>query len=370
MAFFRSFSALLNLRQLPRDQRRITFYSEGKNYWPHLKHLLQCVLSADIPVCYITADPADPVVDVQHPRLTVFVIDSDHARIWLFENIDTDIMIMTMPDLHQYQIKRSRYPVHYLYVQHSLVSLHMVYRRGAFDYFDSICCAGPHHAAEIRAMEQFYASKPKKLLSYGYPWLDEIRQSSGNHWSQDQHDHLHVLLAPSWGKEMILESGLGAKIVDHLLNLGHTVTLRPHPQTLKLTPKIVQSIVRQHQFNSCFHFESHVAGQDSLHQSDMMITDWSGVALDYAFGLSKPVNFMDVPRKINNPDYHKLGIEPLEVLIREQIGKVVDIEHCDAYQPQNIDFDALRQRYCYPLNAQLVLEHIQQILAQKSGNSN
>ena len=38
---------------------------------------------------------------------------------------------------------------------------------------------------------------------------------------------------------------------------------------------------------------------------------------------SKPVVFMDIPNKINNPDYKEIDIEPIEVSIREKIGAIV-----------------------------------------------
>ena len=63
--------------------------------------------------------------------------------------MDVDVVVMTMPDLNQFQIKRSRFSVHYVHVQHSLVSLHMIYRKGAFDHFDTVFCSY-HHIAEIR----------------------------------------------------------------------------------------------------------------------------------------------------------------------------------------------------------------------------
>jgi len=66
-----------------------------------------------------------------------------------------------------------------------------------------------------------------------------------------------------------------------------------------------------------------------LQNSDIMICDWSGAALDYAFGLNKPVVFIDVPRKINNPDYQAIGIEPFEVSIRDKIGTIVAIDDID-----------------------------------------
>jgi YidC/Oxa1 family membrane protein insertase len=54
-----------------------------------------------------------------------------------------------------------------------------------------------------------------------------------------------------------------------------------------------------------------------------MISDWSGAALEYAFGLERPVLFVDVPKKINNPDYLNIGLEPVEIAVRSQIGEVV-----------------------------------------------
>jgi YidC/Oxa1 family membrane protein insertase len=54
-----------------------------------------------------------------------------------------------------------------------------------------------------------------------------------------------------------------------------------------------------------------------------MISDWSGVAIEYAFALEKPVLYVDIPKKINNHDYNDLEIVPLEEKIRSQIGTTI-----------------------------------------------
>jgi len=82
--------------------------------------------TSNIPVCYISSGEDDPGLFLEHPNYRTFKIDEGFVRNWLFENIETDVMVMTMPDLHQYQVKRSKHKVHYVYTQHSLVSLHMV----------------------------------------------------------------------------------------------------------------------------------------------------------------------------------------------------------------------------------------------------
>ena len=238
-------------------------------------------------------------------------------------------MVMTMPDINQYQLKRSRHDVHYVYVQHSLVSLHMIYRKGAFDHYDTIFCSGPHHIHEIRAMEDKYKLPPKILVEHGYALLDSIIADAESRQEIDKNpsEPLHILIAPSWGPDCTIESGAGQRIVDQLIDDGFKVTLRPHPQTIRLARPSVDAIVQKHAGNHLFEFEDNVATQDSLHASDIMISDWSGAALDYAFGLGKPVVFVDTPRKINNPDYQELGIEPFEVAIRETIGQVLSLDN-------------------------------------------
>jgi len=326
MGVLRHLRDLMRFVLLPKEQRRLTFYSEGKNYWPHLEGLINEVLATlDIPVCYISSGEDDPGRFLEHPNYRTFKIDESFVRNWLFENMDTDVMVMTMPDLHQYQVKRSKHDVHYVYVQHSLVSLHMIYRKGAFDHYDTIFCAGSHHVKEIRAMETKYNLPPKNLVEHGYGRLDAIiRESKLRHRKEKLMDKPeHVLLAPSWGPEGTIERGAGEKIVNHLIEQGYKVTFRPHPNTTRFAKDKVDAIIKKHANNPLFDHEANIAGQDSLHDSDVMISDWSGAALDYAFGLSKPVVFVDVPRKVNNPDYKEIGIEPFEAVIRKKIGIIV-----------------------------------------------
>lgn len=330
MGFFRHIKDVMRFMQLPKEQRRLIFYSEGKNYWPHLEGLVKEVLSAsDIPVCYISSGEDDPGLSLKHPSYQIFKIDEGFVRNWFFENIETDVMVMTMPDIEQYQVKRSKHKVHYVYVQHSLVSLHMIYRKGAFNHYDTIFCAGPHHVKEILAMEKKNNLPAKNLVEHGYGRLDTIIKEVKKRPKKVKVDGelKHILIAPTWGPEGIVESGIGEKIIDQLISIGHKVTLRPHPQTIKFAKDKINLILKKYRKNQLFNYEENIAGQDSLHDSDVMISDWSGAALDYAFGLGKPVIFVDVPRKINNPDYEELDIEPFEITIRESIGKIVPLEN-------------------------------------------
>lgn len=323
---------VIRYKQLPSQQRQLTFYSEGKNYWVHLEGLINNVLEqSNINVCYISSDNNDPGLLIENPNYHTFKIDEGFVRNWLFENIETDVMVMTMPDLHQFQVKKSKYNVHYVYVQHSLVSLHMVYREGAFDHYDTIFCGGPHHIKEMRAIEKKYNLPPKILVEHGYARLDSIMESAskGTVKSNAANNAKSVLIAPTWGSGGLIESGICENIVKQLLNKGHKVTLRPHPMTIIHSNKAVESIINKFENNPNFKCENQVASQSSLHETDVMISDWSGVALDYAFGLTKPVIFIDTKRKINNKNYKDIDLTPVEVEIRNKIGVIISVNNID-----------------------------------------
>ena len=49
---------------------------------------------------------------------------------------------------------------------------------GAFDDYDSVLCAGPHHVDEIRATEKIGSLPSKQLVEYGYPRLDSILEEA------------------------------------------------------------------------------------------------------------------------------------------------------------------------------------------------
>ena len=200
---FKAILGAIEYSNLPKNQKQITFYSESKNYWPHLDSMLNTVLDkTSLSVCYISSSFDDPGLNITHPRLKTFFIGMGFIRDYVFQNLETDTMIMTMPDLHRFQVKRSRHDVHYIYSQHSLVSLHMVYRHGAFDYYDTIFCAGPHHVKEVRAIEKKYNLPKKNIVKLGYSRLDNIIELAKNSpilQGEKQRTYKKILIAPSWG---------------------------------------------------------------------------------------------------------------------------------------------------------------------------
>jgi hypothetical protein len=88
--------------------------------------------------------------------------------------------------------------------------------------------------------------------------------------------------------------------------------------TRRRTPEALVNLWRRFGADRRFVMEEDMASSDSFFESDVMISDWSGVALEYAFCTERPVLFVDVPRKVNNPEYEQIAREPIEIGIREK----------------------------------------------------
>ncbi len=355
-------SELRRFSALPRDARRIVFYAEGLHDWPHFQPIISELCQRGHAICYLTSEADDPIFRAGHPNVRAFCIGSGSIRTILFRGLKASVLVMTLPDLDRFHLKRSSHPVHYIYVFHSLVSTHMIYREGAFDHYDTLLCAGPHHVEELRRAEDVYGLPERRLIEHGYGRLDEIRAQAAKRSASDPTDRsgLHVLMAPSWGGGSLIESEWADDWIAGLLEEGLRLTVRLHPMTTRRFPELPASLRSRFGGGGSLTVETDVSGQESLHTSDIMISDWSGAALEYAFGLERPVLFVDTPRKVNNPRWEKLGMEPLEAGIRAEIGSVVapdDVaearkriaELCATPERQRERLRAIRDRCVYNL---------------------
>jgi YidC/Oxa1 family membrane protein insertase len=298
-------------------------------------------------LAYVCATADDPALSATHQGIESFLLDGDMMRSVFFRTIAGQVLVTTLPDLGSGPWKRSARMGRYVYIPHSLVSCHMIYGPGAFAAFDEIFCAGPHHATELRALESHHNTPRKTLFDFGYPRVDSLI------WEVDHADSSrevsHVLVAPSWGPCGLFET-IGIETVAALLSGGCRVIVRPHPETVKRSPQCIRAIVDRFGRDPHVSFDYQIEAFGTLKAADVMISDWSGVALEFAFGLERPVVFIDTPRKVNNPDYGLLGIEPLEVAIRAELGTVLPPSRLDALPALALDL-ARRERDLFAARA-------------------
>ena len=320
----REWDDLKKFENLSDDERSIVFYSENEDSSFIFESLIdELTTEFGMNICYVTSSKDESILKKESDNVKTFYIGDGVVRTKFFLNLKARILIMTMPDLETYHIKRSKiFPVHYVYVFHAMVSTHLVYRKAAFDNFDTIFCVGEYQIEEIRNTERVYDLRPKNLEKIGYPHLDNLLEGEILKISKSNEKKFNVLLAPSWSNDGIFET-LAEDIIKILLENNFKVIFRPHPMSQKHSKKRVEEIFKRFSQEEDFLIENNILNFNSFLSSDVMITDWSGSALEFAFGFEKPILFVDVPKKINNPEYEKIDLVPIEVSIREKIGKII-----------------------------------------------
>ena len=318
---------LKRFEKLDKKDRSIVFYLENECDFIFFKSIMEKLTQEyDMKICYVTSSKTDPMLTSNDKNILPFYIGVGIARSNFFINLKATIMVMTMPDLETFHVKRSKiYPVHYVYIFHSLSSTHYIYRKTAFDNFDTIFCTGNYQIIEIQEREKKFNLEKKKLVKHGYGRLDTlINEVQSTNVRKNVSNNKVVLIAPSWGPNGLIETK-GQEIVHILLDSGFNVFLRPHPMTIKKSNKVIQKIEKEYKDNLNFKLETDIRNTESFFLSDCMISDWSGVAIEYAFAFEKPILYVDTPQKINNPECDQINLVPLEEKIRSQIGEVLSL---------------------------------------------
>jgi YidC/Oxa1 family membrane protein insertase len=122
---------------------------------------------------------------------------------------------------------------------------------------------------------------------------------------------------------------VASKVIHILLEADHYVHVRPHPRTRQLSSETIDQLENEFSNHPNFDLSEDTTRFEAFFNSHVMISDWSGAAMEFAFGLERPVLFIDMPPKINNSEYTQLESPPIEITYREEIGTVLSPHRLD-----------------------------------------
>lgn len=322
MSFISEYNAVFKLLK---QKQRVVFYAESRHYYQYFEKLIEDLIDNEIEICYITSDAKDPLL-AKAPK-NMKVIRVKWLLGFLFSKLKADVMIMTMPDLGNYLFKRSAEVGTYIYMFHATVSTHQQYRKAAFFNYNAIFCTGEYQQKEIKKAEELYGLRTKDLIPYGYPLLDKVKNSTDGTASREG-EKPTILIAPSWFDGCIFDTCI-EELLKELSKLPYKVLLRSHPEFEKRKKKVYKSIQQMIKQFPGMEIDGLPNVFDRLQSTDILITDRSGIAFEFAFGIQKPVLFIDTALKTNNPDYKELEIEPIENSIRNEIGVAVSSDNLE-----------------------------------------
>ena len=315
-----------------RAEKELVFYALSGGQYKFYKNTIEYLLEhSNIIIHYLTNDPDDSVFSQSHERFIPYYATQGRT-ITLLLRLNTKMFITTVPDLQIYHMKRSiaKEGIEYVHVVHGLSSTHMAARERAYDYFDTIFCVGPHQVDEIRARVKLAGLAPKKLIAAGYGLYDQLVDSYKEKALQ-VNEKPQILIAPSWQTDNILETCID-EMLESLLGRGNKIIIRPHIQFVNMFPRKMEelSLAYNEQIEGGeLIFDLDFSENKYIFTSDLLITDWSGIAFEFSYCSLKPSVFINTPMKVLNPNYESYNVEVLDITLRDKVGVSIDLDKLD-----------------------------------------
>lgn len=310
--------------------KHLVFYSESNGFYKYMRDYIEYILKkTNVTIHYITSDPQDQIFELEktNPKIRGYYI-GENKLITLMMKMDADVVVMTMPDIENFHIKRSyvRKDIEYIFVPHGMGSNNLTMRKGCVDHFDTVFCVGPHQRIEAEQTEEIYNLPKKNLIDAGYPLLDNMRAQYAKS-EKVVNEKKKILIAPSWQADNIIDSCL-EELLNQIKDCGYDVIVRPHPQEVRLKAEHMKQLKEKYEPLGIT-VQTDFSSNNPVLEADLLITDWSDISMEFAFTKYCPVLFINTPMKIMNPEYQKISLVPINILLRDQVGKNIDVNHMD-----------------------------------------
>ena len=308
------FKKLKKINDLSEKKPRFVFYSENKSYQKFSYPIIEC-LSKRFPgeVYYVSSDINDKISDLDVRNIFIrqgFLIQ------YFFKRVVTDNLFMTLTDLNNHIVKRNNFVKQYVYYFHGAVSTTKIYTSKAFDNYDTILCNGDYQIKEIEQREKLENLKKKKLIKSGFFYFDYLKNKIDKSKKCDE-----ILVAPSWNKNRSNYINEDFELIlNNLILLGYKVRFRPHPETIKRSENLMNTYKAKFE-NKNFIFDDKPENLEALENAKCLITDNSGISIEFMMIFKKPVIYYNNFDKIHNEKFEMFrNLQPMEDNIKDKFG--------------------------------------------------
>ncbi len=307
--------------------KKIVFYSEKNGFYKYYRNIIEEIIRrTNIVIHYISSDPLDEVFQMETDQFKTYYI-GENRMIVLMMKMETDLMVMTTPDLENFQLKRSyvKKDIEYIYVPHDVNSSNLTFHKNALDHFDTIFTSGFKNKEELKEREEKYNLPSKNLVEWGSGVIDNMAESYMEMSRDEKHEEKKtILIAPSWQKDNILDSCI-EEMLDRLVQTDYKVIVRPHPQYVRHFEGRVDCLAEKYKGYGV-EFQKDFSSNKTVYMADLLVTDWSSISLEYAFSTLKPVLFINTPMKVVNSDYQELSTVPIDIELRDKVGISLEMD--------------------------------------------
>ena len=312
-------------RKADKNRIPLVIYSDSKRYWNTFEPICDELEKREVDTVFMTSSPDDPALSKKYKHIKTEFIGEGNKAFTRLNMLNASLVFCTTPGLDVLQWKRSRSVDYYVHIMHAPRDA-ASYRMFELDYFDAILFSGQVQIDQIRELEKLRGLPKKELKIVGIPYMDEMMKRVEKAGPAPKTDSTTVLLAPSWGVSSLLVR-YGETMIKNLLDTGYHVIIRPHPQSFTADKEVIERLMAQFPDSDKLEWNRDNDNFEVLRRSDIMISDFSGVMLDFAFIFDKPVIYADIEFDKGQYDYYFLKEEPWSLTMLPKIGMGLTIEN-------------------------------------------
>ncbi len=272
------------------DKLPLVIFSDDKRYWQIFEPVCRELNTRGIDTVYMTASPDDPALNNKYDHIHAEFIGENNRAFAKLNLLNACIVLSTTPGLDVYQWKRSKYVDFYVHMMHGPNEI-AGYRMFGIDYYDALLLSGEYQVRDARNLEKLRNLPAKEIVLTGIPYMDEMVKRLKDADPLPDHERT-VLLAPTWGESSIF-SKFGGRIIEVLINTGYNIIIRPHPQSFTAEAKMMEELMRKYPDSDKLSWNRDPDNFEVLRRSDILISDFSGVTLEFAFVYDGPIIYAD-----------------------------------------------------------------------------
>jgi len=277
----------------------IAIFTDHKRYWNVFEPFLNEFEKRKQKVVYLTCSPDDPAMEKTYEYVKCEFIGEGNKAFSKLNLLNASVVISTTPSLDVFQWKRSRNVDCYIHIPHMANDI-TLYRMFGLDHYDAIIVSGEYQERQIRQLEEARDLPAKEIALCGIPYMDEMKKRFDDSDAVPAHERT-VLLAPSWGESGLL-SRFGEQLIDKLLSTGYKIIIRPHPQSFSSEKEMIDRLMSKYNDDTKVTWNRDNDNFNVLMESDILISDFSGVIFDFSLVFDKPVIYTNAKFDINPYD--------------------------------------------------------------------
>ena len=273
------------------EDASIVIFNEGKTYWNTFKPVVEKLIEKNQQFAYYTMDIEDPCLRIANRLMDNRYIGDGNFAYSKIGNLNANVVLSTTPNIGTkgYPIPRSKGIKKLVHVFHGFDDLAFLHR-GSLDHYDAVLLMGEFEIPIIQKLESLRNLPVKKLVPAGLPYMDELLKKAEQSGYRSNHvAKITVLLAPSYGEKGFLHC-YGTEFIEKLAVKNFNLILRPHPQSYKFEKKLLNTVQEKLKKYNNIEWDYNPDGTQSFQKADILISDTSGVRLDFSFVYQNPLD--------------------------------------------------------------------------------